>query len=528
MVTGVAVFLRALASIVLVMLLLSGRPAAGQPIASSQWGLLGEMAAQDFESDGIIVTARWVAPGKHLQLDYWSTDWSGNFKQSWEFKIDPVTGIMSYYLEGREGKDGWSARAEADGSISVSERSGGYKPWLFRAEGGVIRLQKRKLKPLDPAGKQGQRLAKLVAQGRIVAIGTPLTAVEAAPGSKSSSVGMGSEVKQATLGAAGRPEQELVAAEIYNYFRGIIGEWSNGPIHYSIREEKGRIRVDLRHQDGGVADPQHFILSKDKVYYMGRSVSQIEGGYFVKKWAAFFPVSLDEFKIRKGKLVEGRFVEVYQDGPVFEGTFRRLNSAASAQFMESFSSNRLARSQNSSGDNGLLGGLIMGGVAAASGGNAEQVMGMAMKGVELTTDNEMSRNVLAGQGDAMVASGTQRMIDQSAGSSGSSSSGSLASSSSPSATPGTPINNARPRRKMYSWCWATAGSRAAYMSSVGSRDLSVDEQQQWRSAMESEFKQQIRGAYDLAQCDIDDDSDFSHTRSSIAADNPAQVQWAPH
>ena len=46
--------------------------------------------------------------------------------------------------------------------------------------------------------------------------------------------------------------------------------------------------------------------------------------------------------------------------------------------------------------------------------------------------------------------------------------------------------------------------------------------------MESEFKQRINGAFDTAQCDIDDDSDFSYTRSSIAADKPAQISWAPH
>jgi hypothetical protein len=84
---------------------------------------------------------------------------------------------------------------------------------------------------------------------------------------------------------------------------------------------------------------------------------------------------------------------------------------------------RLAASRRSEeGDSGLAGALAMGLGAALAGGNAEQVMGMAMKGAELTTDNEMSRNVLAGQGDAMVAAGTQRMAAENqsvAGSSGS-------------------------------------------------------------------------------------------------------------
>jgi hypothetical protein len=70
----------------------------------------------------------------------------------------------------------------------------------------------------------------------------------------------------------------------------------------------------------------------------------------------------------------------------------------------------LAQLRGSAGDSGLMGALAMATGAALAGGNAEQVMGMAMKGAELTTDNEMSRNVLAGQGDAMVAAGTQRMV----------------------------------------------------------------------------------------------------------------------
>lgn len=75
-----------------------------------------------------------------------------------------------------------------------------------------------------------------------------------------------------------------------------------------------------------------------------------------------------------------------------------------------------ARANSSDGNSGLVGAMAMGLGAAMAGGNAEQVMGMAMKGAELTTDNEMSRNVLAGQGDAMIAQSTQRMNGDESGS----------------------------------------------------------------------------------------------------------------
>jgi hypothetical protein len=72
----------------------------------------------------------------------------------------------------------------------------------------------------------------------------------------------------------------------------------------------------------------------------------------------------------------------------------------------------IRRKQQSKGSNGMLGGLLAGFGAAMAGGNAEMVMGAAMKGVEMTTDNEMSRNVLGGKGDAMVRDGFERRVQE--------------------------------------------------------------------------------------------------------------------
>jgi hypothetical protein len=126
------------------------------------------------------------------------------------------------------------------------------------------------------------------------------------------------------------------------------------------------------------------------------------------------------FTVTMGKLKKGVFTP---SSPLTSGTYRLMTTAQVAEFNRlkaSAEAQRLANS--SSGNSGLMGALAMATGAALAGGNAEQVMGMAMKGAELTTDNEMSRNVLAGQGDAMVAAGTQRMAAENqsvAGSSGS-------------------------------------------------------------------------------------------------------------
>jgi hypothetical protein len=114
-----------------------------------------------------------------------------------------------------------------------------------------------------------------------------------------------------------------------------------------------------------------------------------------------------------------------------------------------------------------------------------------------------------------------------AGSNGSSQPASAASNRS-SGPPAQADAKSAARRTMYCWCWATNGSRAVYMSGVGSRSVSTDEQQRWRASMDREFAAQLRGPYQSLQCDIDDDNDFSFTRNSISADGPVLVQWAPH
>ena len=61
------------------------------------------------------------------------------------------------------------------------------------------------------------------------------------------------------------------------------------------------------------------------------------------------------------------------------------------------------------GSNGLFGALAMATGAAVAGGNVEMIYGAALKGAEMTTTNEGLRSGLAGQGDAMIDAGAQRM-----------------------------------------------------------------------------------------------------------------------
>jgi hypothetical protein len=120
----------------------------------------------------------------------------------------------------------------------------------------------------------------------------------------------------------------------------------------------------------------------------------------------------DVLRVTKGKLVNGKFVP---KDPPQSWSYNRLKPdqvLALRTELNNRNEQKMAAKSQGGGDSGLFGALAMGLGAAIAGGNAEQVMGMAMKGAELTSDNEMTRSVLSGQGDAMVAAGTARMIEK--------------------------------------------------------------------------------------------------------------------
>jgi hypothetical protein len=61
-------------------------------------------------------------------------------------------------------------------------------------------------------------------------------------------------------------------------------------------------------------------------------------------------------------------------------------------------------------DFGALFGAVAGGVGAAlAGGNAEMVVGSALKSAEMASDDPQTRSLLAGQGDQLIAAGAGRM-----------------------------------------------------------------------------------------------------------------------
>lgn len=103
-----------------------------------------------------------------------------------------------------------------------------------------------------------------------------------------------------------------------------------------------------------------------------------------------------------------KWSDVQALAPVEEYVLKRSPKADYVRAWDAFNERQAAK-ESGGGNGGLLGALAFATGAALAGGNAEMVMGAAMKGAELTTDNEGTRAVLAGQGDAMLQSGFDRL-----------------------------------------------------------------------------------------------------------------------
>ena len=162
----------------------------------------------------------------------------------------------------------------------------------------------------------------------------------------------------------------------------------------------------------------------------------------------------------------------------------------------------LARQQAeaSSGNNGLFGALAMATGAALAGGNAEVVMGAAMKGAELTTDNEGTRRMLAGEGDQMIASGIDSMQFErtlrSPAATGQAASGRLSATGSAgqagfgSAAQMNPNNTDRPG--FYACNSYNVTTRVLYFSPIVVRPY---DDPSWRSRLASDFAQFVAAGF---------------------------------
>lgn len=126
------------------------------------WGALGEMAGRDFQLRKAVISVRWIEPNRKLEYTTWIRAWDGWTPMRYIFTLDPSTGVIA-----ASGKMKGTARIEPDGSVSLDYKTKRFYPWIGRAPDGGFRFEKHLYTPLDPASKEGLKLAELEAKGRI-------------------------------------------------------------------------------------------------------------------------------------------------------------------------------------------------------------------------------------------------------------------------------------------------------------------------------------------------------------------------
>lgn len=219
-----------------------------------------------------------------------------------------------------------------------------------------------------------------------------------------------------------------------SWWRGPNGVWLVRKIRFSRIGTWGKItpdgpegyQVETYDESGGLRNPEYMVFSLDKEgqlrskdYTSQLKLPAVPNGLFFKQFRhALVQTGRDSFEFRPGKFESGQFISEPKFSWPASGRYVRLNQTETVAFnalaAQRAEEKRLAVAQRKSQDNGLLGAIAMGAGAAIAGGNVEMVYGAALKGAEMTTTNEGLRSGLAGQGDAMIASGADRMARENA------------------------------------------------------------------------------------------------------------------
>ena len=383
--------------------------AAEKARVRAQWGLLADIGVGDFEtSDGLPLTVRRT--GEAVEMTYWTSVARARVT----FERDPAANTMTLSAPGQWSRKTFPARVEADGTIEATAKNGSRWTALSRDPTGAFVFAgapgaKTTFGPIRPYSKAAEKIASLVAAGKVTAVGAAktTTTVGAPAGAPASSV---------TTAAALPAASPMSPKEAYARFRALKGYWTNNDMLWLFWAKSDVVSVDNYFDDQPNGKDWVWKLNGDHLYAGNVEVITIPGGIYVPtgKWALKF---LDDgtFEIVSGKYKNGAFVATRaKSSTLNDGHYVRKDFDWAMNWVRTVNSRVAQREQQqaSGGNSGWLGGLIMGGVAAAAGGDAGMVMGAAMKGVEMTTDNEMTRNVLAGQGDAMIQSSidTQNQI----------------------------------------------------------------------------------------------------------------------
>ena len=139
----------------------------------AQWGLLADIGVGDFEtSDGLPLTVR--RSGETVEMTAWTSVARGRTA----FERDPVTGQFTLSVPGQWSRKTFPARVEPDGTIEATMKNGARWTALSRDATGAYVFAgapggKMTFGPIRPYSKAADKIASLVAGGKVSAAGVP-------------------------------------------------------------------------------------------------------------------------------------------------------------------------------------------------------------------------------------------------------------------------------------------------------------------------------------------------------------------
>lgn len=363
---------------------LAAAKAAEEARIRAQWGVLADIGDSDFEYKNVPVTFRRSADGNSIDV----TSWGSWGRGSSRITRDPATGVLTQYQV--EPKGGSIVlKALADRSLEATDANGVRWPVFKLLDGGALQMmasasQPLQMKPMVAGGKAAAKLAKLVAARKVEALDAPQRSADG------SSAGTGAApVTAATTTAIASGEIVEGTAE-----QGGFWEWPWKKSCHPVKAQAGQaFRVDTQ-------------------MFGDRSVLELAKGCEFGAETVIIKDNAGErgnLSMRFTQRTDPLFVRVWKrgGGKKFKVQMTPLNEQEVAEWKREQEEARQAeirakQAKASSGNSGWLGGLIMGGVAAAAGADANVVMAATAQGVAMTTDDENMRQTMTGiSGDFM-------------------------------------------------------------------------------------------------------------------------------
>ena len=368
----------------------------------AQWGLLAEIGVGDFEtSDGLPVTVR--RSGETVEMTAWTSVARGRIA----FERNPATGEFTLSAPGQWSRKTFPATVEADGTIEATMKNGARWTALSRDSTGAYVFAgapggKMTFGPIRPYSKAAQKIASLVASGKVSAAGSSETATaikaDRNPSAAPSAVASVAAVQPMTVDVA------------YAYLRNLHGFWSNNDMMWIIRAQADSVVIDNYFDDQPNGKGWTWKLSGGALLAGDVPVTMIPGGLFHPRsnWAMKF---LDDgsFEIISGKLKNGVFAPSKPKSSILnDGRYARKDLAAAKSWIDYVNTRVAQRAQSSGGGGGMFGKMLGGALMGAMlGGGGQSSIDLAMAGAQAASGGGNTLDMLNAMGGVASAQAEQ-------------------------------------------------------------------------------------------------------------------------